>query len=265
MRAKMLLDGGRPKVDPKELRKTIEGAGLKVTDGKADVGIVVGGDGIFGMYGRIESIPLLFVGVKSGRAAGSKAFLASAYFDELPSVLKKLESGDFTVAEHKRLEVFKNGKSLGEVFTDVYLQRGAESNCIRYRVRVSGAGMGIEETAVGDGVVVSTAAGSTGYYSYPDRIRELSIDPAANTKIGEQEIGICHITPTYSERSGSAEHPLRYTVPWGSKVELSLFRPADARLYGTEVSRSGVKVSTTDSVTILPSRNGTRVVSVNNE
>ncbi len=264
MKAKMLLDEGKPKVDAKKLQAVIEAAGLKVTSGKADLGIVVGGDGIFGRYGRTESIPLLFVGVRTKSARGSKAYLAATYFDELPSALKRIETGEFSVSEHKRLEVSKNGERLGEVFTDVYLQRGAESNCIRYRVRVSGDRMGIEETAVGDGVVVSTAAGSTGYYSYPDRIRELNIDPAANSKIGGQEIGICHITPTYSERSGSAERPLRYTVPWGSKVELSLFRPADARLYGTKVSRSGVKVSTKDRITILPSRNATRVVSMNN-
>ncbi len=234
MKARMLLDGGKSKVDPSELRRTIEEAGLKVTSGRADVGIVVGGDGIFGMYGRTESIPLLFVGVRSAKTTGSKAYLAVTYFDELPAVLRRIQLGDFAVTEHKRLEVFRNGRSLGEVFTDAYLQRGAESNCIRYRVKVTDGGTPIEEAAVGDGVVVTTSAGSTGYYSYPDRVRGGIFDPEASTSIAPTEVGICHVTPTYVERTGSMERFLRYTVPWGSTVEISLFRPADARIYGTQ-------------------------------
>ncbi len=258
----MLLDGGRPKVDTKELKTVIERAGLKVTSGKADLGIVVGGDGVFGRCGRTESIPLLFVGVRSRKTTGSKAFLASTYFDELPSVLRRIEAGEFTVTEHRKLEVFKNDKRLGDVFTDVYLQRGGDSNCIRYRVRIAGEGVDIQEAAIGDGVVVSTSAGSTGYYSYPDRIKGGEFDAAANMKFAPSELGICHITPTYIERTGSTRHPLRYTVAWGSRVELSLFRPADARVYGVQAGRGGVKVSTRDKVTILPGRDSTKVVSV---
>ena len=60
----MLLDGDKPKVREGELRRLVEKAGLEVTTGKADIGIVVGGDGVFSKYGRVESLPLLFVGVR---------------------------------------------------------------------------------------------------------------------------------------------------------------------------------------------------------
>ena len=69
MKAKMLLDGGKPKVPPGALRTILERAGITVTEGRADFGVVVGGDGRFSMYGRTEDIPLLFVGV---RAKGSR-------------------------------------------------------------------------------------------------------------------------------------------------------------------------------------------------
>jgi hypothetical protein len=260
VKVKMLLDDGRPKVDPERLKEAIEKAGMKVGDRKADIGVVVGGDGIFSMFGRSEEMPLLFVGVKSGRATGSKAYMASTYFDELPSALQSIAAGRFTVEEHGRLEVLKNGKHLGEVFTDVYLQRGAESNCIRYRLKVTSRDTTIEEAAIGDGVVVTTSAGSTGYYSYPDRVdgSEMRID--AYSTVGRNEIGICHITPTYTERSGTGGHPFRYTVPWDSRIELWISRPADARLYGATAGRQGVKIGMRDRIAMVPGRSTTKVV-----
>jgi hypothetical protein len=256
----MLLDGGKPKVPPEELTKVILRAGLSVTEGDADFGIVVGGDGRFSRYGRTESIPLLFVGVRSKGAAGSRAFLAGTTFDRLEEDLVRIRGGDYFVDAQKRLDVVKNGRSVGEVFTDTYLQRGSESSCIRYRVKVSGPGLNIEDAAIGDGVVVTTKAGSTGYYSYPDRIKGDSVDPMAHATIERDQIGVCHISPTFTERQGSEYHPLRYTVPWGSKIELSLFRSADARLYGTTDSRGGVKVSLDDRVTVVPGKNVTKVL-----
>jgi hypothetical protein len=258
----MLTDGGAPKVPPAELRRVILKAGMRVSEGKADFGVVVGGDGRFSRYGRTEDIPLLFVGVRSKGAAGSKAHLAHTTFDELPRALQRIGAGDYSIEEHRRLGVLKNGKSVGEVFTDVYLQRGSESTCIRYKVRVTGPRVDINEAAIGDGVVVTTQAGSTGYYSYPDRIKGGWMDPTAFASIGRDELGICHVTPTYTERAGDTMHPLRYVVPWGSRIELALFREADARLYGTNDSRAGVRVAMGDTVAIVPGKGLARVISL---
>jgi hypothetical protein len=262
MKVRMLLDGGTPKVPPSELKRVIEDAGMRVSHGKADFGVVVGGDGRFSRYGRTENIPLLFVGLRSKGAAGSKAQLARIEYDHLPRALRRIGSGDYSIDEFGRLAVLLNGKSVGEVFTDAYLQRGGDSTCIRYRVKVSGQGEAIEEAAIGDGVVISTSAGSTGYYSYPDRIRGDYIDPGGFASIKKDEIGICHITPTYTERAGTDLHPLRYTVHWGSEISLSLFRKADARIYGTTDNRAGVRVSLGDEVIIRPGRKKTRVISL---
>lgn len=262
MKAKMLLDGGAPKVPPVELRNLIQKAGIEVSDAKADFGIVVGGDGRFSRYGRMESVPLLFVGVRSKDITGSRAYLAQTTIDELPSALARVRTGDYSVDEHPRLAVLKNGRALGEVFTDVYLERGSESTCIRYNVRVTCERVSFDEAAIGDGVVVSTRAGATGYYSYPDRIRGERMDPTAFADIKRDEVGVCHVCPTYTERSGLRRHPLRYTVPWGSSLKLSLFRKADARLYGTTDNRAGVKVALKDEITIRPGRQVTRVITL---
>jgi hypothetical protein len=265
MKAMMLLDGGTPKVTPAELRKLVERAGIGVTERGADFGIVVGGDGKFSRYGRTEDIPLLFVGVRSKGVTGSKAYLAQTTLNGLPDALERIRSGEFRVEDYHRLQVLKNGRSLGEVFTDVYLQRGAESTCIRYKVRITGSGVDIDEAAIGDGVVVTTRAGSTGYYSYPDRIKRKWMDPAGFSAIGKNSVGICHVTPTYTERKGSDRHPLRYTVPWGCRIELSLFRRADARLYGTTDRKSGVKMLLDDRATIVPGRKLTKVIFLEKE
>ncbi len=257
----MLLDGVRPKVDQVQLRRTLEEAGFTVVKGRADMGLVVGGDGRFGDYGRTEEIPLLFVGVRSKNPTGSKAYLAEAYFDELPEALRLVAAGAYKIEKHRRLEVLKDGRSLGEVFTDVYLQRGGDSNCIRYNVKIDSTSLSTEDVAIGDGVVVCTSAGSTGYYSYPDKLVGNRMNPGAHSFIGRGDIGICHIAPSFTERKGSNEHPLRYTVPWGAKVRLSLFRPADARLYGTTGSRGGIRVAVGEVITIRPGKKVTRLVS----
>ncbi len=261
MRAKVLLDPERPKVKFVEVERVLRRAGIETSKSKADFGVVVGGDGVFGVYGRTERLPLLFVGVRSDRATGSKALLAEAYFDELEDALRKIAQGQFGIIEHKKLEVLKNRKRLGEVFTDVYLQRGDESNSLRYRVDVSGRGVVIKESAIGDGVVVCTRAGSTGYFSYPDKLRMGDwLSPDRNTVFGENEIGVCHILPTYTLRDGMTEHPLRYTIPWGCRVKIRLVRDADARLYGVTRQHGGVRVGMKDLVAVEPSENTTRVM-----
>jgi hypothetical protein len=262
MKAKMLLDGGAPKVPPVELRRVIQKAGIEVSERNADFGIVVGGDGRFSRYGRTEGVPLLFVGVRSKEITGSRAYLAQTTFDELPSTLERVRTGDYSIDEHPRLAVVKNGRALGEIFTDVYLERGSESTCIRYNVRVTGERTRIDEAAIGDGVVVSTRAGSTGYYSYPDRIRGERMDPTAFADIKRDEVGVCHVCPTYTERSGLRLHPLRYTVPWGCSIRLSLSRKSDARLYGTTDSRAGIKVALRDEIAIRPGKQVTKIITL---
>jgi hypothetical protein len=261
VKVRLLLDGGTPKVPPETLRRVLREAHMQVTDGKADFGLVVGGDGRFSRYGRTESIPLLFVGVRSKGAKGSRAHLARTSFDELPAALERIGRGDYSIDEQRRLGVLRNGESVGEVFTDVYLQRGSESSCLRYNVKVSG-GIKIEESAVGDGVVVATEAGASGYYSYLDRIKGEWMDPAAFARIGRNEVGICHISPTFTERHGILQHPLRYTVPWGSRIDISLFREADARLYGVSDNRTGIRVDTEDVVSIVEGRKKTQIISL---
>lgn len=239
----------------------LRSAGITVSERDADIGIVVGGDGIFSYYGRVSSLPLLFVGVRPNAATSSRAYLAQTYFDRLPDALEEIKSGRFGVVEYKRLQVIINGSKRGKVFTDVYLEKGADSNTLRYHVEVATPSSTFTDSAIANGVIICTSAGSTGYFSYIDKLRLGDwLEPDHVSKIRENEVGVCHIAPIFTSRTGIPESPLRYTVPWGSTFRISLTRDADARLFGLVKSRRGIRIRAGDVVEVVPTSSTTRVI-----
>jgi hypothetical protein len=262
MRATVLVDSERPKVNESEVVSILKKSGIEYSMTNPSFGVVVGGDGLFSQQGRQLSIPLLFVGTKSRRPTDSKARLAEVYLTGLEAALREVKGGKFTVVKHRRLEVsISDGTFRGEIFTDVSLEKGADSNCIRYTVDVRGKGADFTDSAVSNGIVITTAAGATGYYSYLDKLdRGDRLEPEKYTVIGEDQVGVCHIAPTYTSRDGTTRHPLRYTVPWGSAFKITLMRDADAHLFGVTKSRKGLKITTDDVVEVGPSRNTTNVI-----
>lgn len=262
MKATILLDTERPKVSEDEVRSILKKSGIEFSSTSPTIGVVVGGDGLFSYQGRALSIPLLFVGTRPHSPTDSKARLAAISFNGLEGALKKIRAGGFTVTKHKRLEVsVSGGKLSGEIFTDVSLEKGADSNCIRYTVDVKGTGFEFTDNAVSNGVVITTAAGSTGYYSYIDKLdRGDRLEPEKVGRIAEDEVGVCHIAPTFTSRDGGQSHPLRYTVPWGSRFKITLKRDADAHLFGVAKSRKGLRITTKDTIEAGPSRNTTNVI-----
>ena len=261
LRATVLIDPERPKVKESEVARTLRSAGISLSHRNADFGVVVGGDGIFSYYGRLISIPLLFVGVRSQEPTSSRGYLAELYIDSLPAGLAEIKRNHFDVVEYKRMQVAIDRVNRGDFFTDVYLEKGADSNALRYKVTVKQEGSTFTDSAIANGVIVCTSAGSTGYYSYVDKLRMGDwFEPKRYTVIGENEVGVCHIAPVFTSRGDEPEPPLRYTVPWGSTFEISLTRDADARLFGLTKSRQGIRIRVGDRVSIRPSRRTTRVI-----
>ncbi len=261
MKVSILIDPERPKVKRRDVLKMVRDAGIEVAQRHPHLGIVVGGDGVFSHYGRLMPMPLLFVGVRSPEPTASRGYLAEVRFDQLSEALHSIKRRRYTVVEYKRLRVSINGKTTGEVFTDVSLEKGAESNCLRYHLDVKGKGLSFTDSAISNGVILCTSAGSTGYYSYIDRLRRGDrLEPEKYTQIGSEEVGVCHIAPVLTARENTREAPLRYTVPWGASFRLRLTRDADARLFGTLKSRAGIRVRVGDIVEVSPSPNTTQVV-----
>lgn len=265
MRAAVLLDPERPKVKKVELHKLLKAEGIAVSEDNADFGVVVGGDGIFSYYGRITNLPLLFVAVRSNDTTASKGYFSEVDLNQLPDALKIIQAKNHKIVEYRRLAVSINGPKKGEVFTDVYLEKGADSNCLRYTVEVKGGGSTFTDSAIANGVIISTSAGSTGYYSYLDKLRLIDrLDPTAYSRIGEKEIGICHIAPMFTSREGMRDAPLRYTIPRNSNIRIRLMRDADARLFGITKSRKGLRIRVGDYIDVRPSASTTRVIRLSN-
>jgi len=262
MKAAVLVDSERPKVSQGEVVSILKRSGIDHSQASPDFGVVVGGDGLFSLQGRQLGIPLLFVGTKSIRPTDSKARLAEVYLSSLEAALREVNGGRYTVVRHRRLEVsIGGGEFRGEIFTDVSLEKGADSNCIRYTLSVNGKGTDFTDAAVSNGIVITTAAGSTGYYSYLDKLDHSDrLEPERFTKIGEDEVGVCHIAPVYTSREGTNAHPLRYKVPWGASFKITLDRDADAHLFGVTKSRKGLRITTKDTVEVGPSRHTTNVI-----
>jgi NAD+ kinase len=262
LKATVLVDEERPKVSESEVVSALKKSGIGYSTNNPDFGVVVGGDGLFSYQGRRLSIPLLFVGTKSRRPTDSKARLAEVYLTGLEAALREVKASRYTVVKHRRLEVsISGGEFQGEIFTDVSLEKGVDSNCIRYTVNVRGRGVEFTDAAVSNGIVITTAAGSTGYYSYIDKLAHGDrLEPEKFTVIGQDEVGVCHIAPTYTSRDGTNGHPLRYTVPWGSTFRIALMRDADAHLFGVTRSRKGLRITTKDTVDVGPSKNTTNVI-----
>lgn len=261
MRRVSVLLGPRPKVPEEDVVRLLDRLGFTVSRRRPDFGIVVGGDGLFSYYGRTAEYPLLFVGFRGTSPTSSRANLAQVEYGGLEQALVKISRGRFVVRKLPLLSVSLDGREVGVAFTDTYVERGREPGCLRYEVHVETPRESFTDFAVSNGVVVSTPAGATGYYSYPDKIRggdEVAID--AHARIPRGRLGVCHILPTYTVRLGTDRHPLRYTVPIGSKITIQLKREADARIYGVGSALKGYPLAVGQAVTVKAARRKAQLI-----
>lgn len=261
----------RPKVPAEKIIHRIRSAGFPHTQKNPDVGIVVGGDGTFGYYGRTLTIPLLFVGVKQSGLVGSRARLAEIYYNDLVSALHHIENGRYAVKERKMISAALNGHHV-EVLTDVYLERGRYAGCLRYETKIKPSGHGkslpFSDYAIGNGVIISSSFGAGGYFSYPDRLLASKKLGMPRADFADDRIGICHIIPTYMVRKRNGvtheSHKIRYTVPPCSNIEIRLLRDAKARLYGTTLQSKGIPVRFGDTITVTSSKLRAKIIKLRN-
>src|SRR5580658_1821352 len=90
LKATILIDPERPKANRLDVFRMLAKAGIEFSARRPDFGVVVGGDGIFSHYGRLISIPLLFVSVRSPETTASKGYLAEVNLDDLPKALEEI-------------------------------------------------------------------------------------------------------------------------------------------------------------------------------
>ena len=149
-----------------ETRKAVElrgfeGHTLAALGQKADVAIVLGGDGtMLGIARELSSFGIPLIGINFGRLG----FITDISLDDIPDVLSEMLAGRFETDRRTLLEaeVLRNGTrmTLGRAFNDVVVSHGTAGGILGFTVRVDGATM---YTQRADGVILATPTGSTAY------------------------------------------------------------------------------------------------------
>ncbi len=128
---------------------------------KVDLVIVVGGDGTFLRVAReVAGMGLPILGIN----LGYKGFLAEIEVGNLQAYLQKLVDGDYYISERMMLQTsVKRNEEV--VFTsrslnDVIISRGPFSRIIKLDTYINNDFL---ESYPGDGVIIATPTGSTGY------------------------------------------------------------------------------------------------------
>ena len=147
-------------------------AGFTIVDKNPEMVICYGGDGtILRSEHEFPGVPK--VALRDSRVCK----LCSPFANE--EVLKRVYKGEYKKEEVWKLEVHAKGKVLYGL-NDIVIHNKDPRHAMRYTLTIDGARVGSEEI-IGDGVVLATPFGSTGYYrSIADSFFEVGIGLAFN-------------------------------------------------------------------------------------
>lgn len=119
--------------------------------------VVLGGDGtLIRNAVKFKGSHLPILGINTGNVG----FLTGAEKEDIETAIERLISGRYSVEKRMMLDVFVNGKFIRSVLNDAVVTRNGYSRMIALKICVNSTDL---FTATGDGVIVSTPTGSTGY------------------------------------------------------------------------------------------------------
>lgn len=161
-----------------EITSVIEETGFVIVESKPDFVICYGGDG------TLMAAESAYPGVKKILLRDSQICKKCS---NLPNheVLRRVAAGEFVVEELPKIRVTTNGRSL-YALNDITVHNGNPRHAIRYDLHINDRfhGNGI----IGDGIVVATPFGSTGYYrSITDSYFEVGIGLAFNNSTEQSD------------------------------------------------------------------------------
>ncbi len=147
LRMKALLHGN----NSKDIASLLKSLGVEIVNSKPDVVITYGGDGTLisseRMYPGIPKLP-----IRDSRVCNK----CLRHQDE--TILKKLVAGKLTLSEYKKLETTILYKQLFAL-NDFVIRNVLPIHAIRFLTSVTS-----EKLLIGDGIVLSTPFGSSGYF-----------------------------------------------------------------------------------------------------
>lgn len=153
----------------------------------ADVIVTVGGDGTILMALEHTDRPILAVN------AGGVGFLSEIEPKYIGSAIDRILKKDYRIEERDRLSSWLDGQRLPDAANEVTVQTAKIAKLIKFQTAVDGEVM---DTLRGDGLIVATATGSTGYslsvggpILHPE-VHALVISPIAPFRLGARPVVI---------------------------------------------------------------------------
>lgn len=206
-----------------------------------DGAIVLGGDGtLIRAANRLlrKEIPIL------GINAGTLGFLTGIEAAEAEQGIDRLCLGEYTVESRMMLDVYVNGRYLDTVLNDVVINRCGFSRLISLSVYVNHSLLNVIS---GDGLIVSTPTGSTGY------------NLSAGGAVVQPQAELMLITPicphSLSSRGviTSAEDEIQITVEKGKRSQ-------DKEVTVTLDGQESIELAPGDRIVMKKSSNRTQLV-----
>ncbi len=127
---------------------------MEQLDEAVDLFITIGGDGTVLYCQHHTTKPVL------GVNAGAVGFLTEVEQENVDSAIDAVVQGKHKIEERHRLRCTLDGEPLPDAVNEITLQTRRIAKLIRFQVTVDGDELDIYR---GDGVIISTSTGSTGY------------------------------------------------------------------------------------------------------
>ncbi|UCC58904.1 MAG: NAD(+)/NADH kinase [Candidatus Bathyarchaeum sp.] len=143
------------KADPSKIEKVLVGEGFRVVDMDPDFVVCFGGDGTV-LFGErsFPGVPKLIV--KTSRVCRKCDYTV----DKLAGVLSRIRAGDYRL--HGEMKLVAESKGVRLVgLNEIQVHIKLPISAVRFSVSVDGKEY---NDLIGDGVIVATPFGSTGYY-----------------------------------------------------------------------------------------------------
>ena len=156
----------------------LSASGFSITSENPEFVVSYGGDG------TLMRAEAAFPGIPKIILKDSFICKKCSYFSN-EIVLEKIQKGDYEIEEMFKLSAAAKGTELIG-FNDIVVHNKDPRHAIRYRVKVDGKE--IPREIIGDGIVVATPFGSTGYYrSITDSFFEIGIGLAFNNSTEQSD------------------------------------------------------------------------------
>lgn len=196
-----------------ELGRPAQAASIESIAARADVAIVLGGDGTMLNTGRrlaLHDVPL--VGINQGRLG----FMTDIARADMLAAIDRLLAGEFTADRRMLLDtrIWRAGVCVFDTLAlnDVVVNKGDVGRMIEIEVRVDGDFLYVLRA---DGMIVATPTGSTAYAL------------SANGPILQPAVPGIALVPLCPH--GLTHRPI--TIADSSRIELALVAPHDARVH----------------------------------